>query len=431
MGPDSSASDEIRRFEEQSRRQPDSLVFARLADAYRKAGQPERALVVLQEGLARHPDYPSGHIVMARTLRDLGRVEETLHSFRRVLELDGGNLVAIMELAGLADERGDADEARHWHERLVQIDPTNHESTRRLGELESASAQPAGAIPDGADGNAWWNDSVVNVDGGEDGSIWWDDSAASADETPGTEAVGELGARDGETDTDPGPDEASDRRPEDEAVEAILNGDVPELVKTKDAWWYEDAPQQGEPEPSRDADLLTRTMADLYAEQGLDREATAIYKELLRDSPDDPELVQRIDALREKGRMSSEASTEAGEGQGAEAEAERTVPGEGEPIPLGRPAGPRVADELRRLLRLGEEVAGSLPDPEVRGQGPAGEAPPESGTDDGSEAEDEFRIEAPVDPPADSPTDTPAGQAEAQGLSDFADDWIRHLGTDA
>jgi predicted Zn-dependent protease len=108
MGPDSSASDEIQRFEEQSRRQPESLVFARLADAYRKAGQPEKALAVLEDGLLRHPDYPSGHIVRARTLRDLGRVDETLQSFRRVLELDGGNLVAIMELARLADERGDA-----------------------------------------------------------------------------------------------------------------------------------------------------------------------------------------------------------------------------------------------------------------------------------------------------------------------------------
>ncbi|MCK5447085.1 MAG: tetratricopeptide repeat protein, partial [Gemmatimonadetes bacterium] len=147
MGPDSPASDEIRRFEEQYRRQPESLVFARLADAYRKAGQPKRALAVLEEGLIRHPDYPSGHIVRARALRDMGRVDETLESFRRVLELDAANLVAIRELAGLADERGDVDEARHWYERLGQIDPTNLEVSQRLRELETASVEPVPAEP--------------------------------------------------------------------------------------------------------------------------------------------------------------------------------------------------------------------------------------------------------------------------------------------
>nr|MDP2470348.1 tetratricopeptide repeat protein [Candidatus Palauibacterales bacterium] len=107
MASDSPTSDEIQRFEEQYERQPESLVFARLADAYRKAGQPEKALALLDDGLLRHPDYPSGHIVRARALRDLGRMEETLDSFRKVLELDGHNLVAISELAGLAEERGD------------------------------------------------------------------------------------------------------------------------------------------------------------------------------------------------------------------------------------------------------------------------------------------------------------------------------------
>ena len=178
MGPDSPASDEIRRFEEQYRRQPESLVFARLADAYRKAGEPERALAVLEEGLLRHPDYPSGHIVRARALRDLGRVDETLQSFRRVLELDGANLVAIRELAGLADERGDVGEARHWYERLAHIDPADPEVRRRLAELEAAVIEPSSAEAVEADGAAIVEPTEASPD--EEGpSAWWDDSAVN------------------------------------------------------------------------------------------------------------------------------------------------------------------------------------------------------------------------------------------------------------
>jgi hypothetical protein len=44
MSQDSSNDSEIQRFEAQYRENPDSLVFARLADAYRKAGYPKRAL---------------------------------------------------------------------------------------------------------------------------------------------------------------------------------------------------------------------------------------------------------------------------------------------------------------------------------------------------------------------------------------------------
>ena len=336
MGPDSSAIDEIRRFEEQYRRRPDSLVFARLADAYRKVGQPERALAVLEDGLARHPDYPSGHIVRARALRDLGRVEETLESFRRVLELDVQNLVAVRELAGLTDERGDTAEARHWYERLVQVDPTNDDAQRRLAELETAT------------------DSGVES---------W------ADALP-----------------DPPDDSDDERRPEDEVVEAILNGEMPETVRVEDTWWYEEQPDQEISDPSRDADLLTRTMADLYAEQGLNREAAQIYEELLRNAPEDQELLARLESVRDREKAPS--PPEPGDAGTAAREPAREVDAIEESlssVPLGRPSGPPVIEELRRILRLGEERAAALPDSEQSRsdqESEAGAAATEASADD-------------------------------------------------
>lgn len=403
MGPDS-AADEIQRFEEQYRRQPESLVFARLADAYRKAGQPDRALSVLEEGLRRHPDYPSGHIVQARTLRDLGRLDETLESFRRVLELDGSNLVAIRELADLAEQRGDVGESLHWHRRLVQIDPSDRDVERRVRELEASVSAAVGA-PTDESGESPVEEASPAMEGPQD---WWDDSAV---DLASPAAGGEPG---GLEENPEAPFEGPAPRPEDEVVEAILNGAVPETVRAEDTWWYEEAPADVEAEPSSDADLLTRTMGDLYAEQGLHREAADIYEELLRDTPDDPELLGRLERVRE-----TIAADEAKRGGSVVGEGLPAASGEVSPDaePAGRPAGMPWTEELRGLLRAGEEKARTLPDPEPA-EKPAPEAPPA-----------DIRESPAAEPPhaaVDDGQEAPARE-EASGMSRFATEWLREL----
>ena len=141
MPLDESAEDEIRRFEEQFRRQPESLVFARLADAHRKAGDPHRALEVLEEGIRRHTDYLSAHIVRARTYRDLGRSEDAKSAFERV---------AIQGLAAIARDADDTNAEISWLERLALADPQNEDPGERLEllrQLESAS-----------EGETWWTE---------------------------------------------------------------------------------------------------------------------------------------------------------------------------------------------------------------------------------------------------------------------------------
>jgi tetratricopeptide (TPR) repeat protein len=402
MGPDSPASDEIRRFEEQYQRQPESLVFARLADAYRKAGDPEKALSVLDDGLLRHPDYPSGHIVRARALRDLGRVDETLKSFRRVLELDGANLVAIRELAGLADERGDTGEARHWYERLAHIDPADPEVRHRLAELESAVTESSGDEVGNASADAAEADLEVS-----EPSAWWDDSAVNLPTAveDASDPRDEEDAREGE-------------RPADEVVEAILNGDVPHTVRVEDTWWYEEVSESEESAPSKDADLLTRTMADLYAEQGLRREAAEIYRELLKDSPDDPQLLARLESLSQEETPPPRERDDGAEGLVKDGSPWMQSPAsnvEAPPARLGRPKGTPWLEELRRLLRTGEESAGSLP--EIAFPEPAPNAGPPGGTS----------VDVVTTPVAEV---SPEGAA-SDATSRFLRDWIQGLETDA
>ncbi len=144
MHSDRIAGSEIRRFEEQYAENPESFVFARLADAHRKAGNSARALEILEQGLERHPDYLSAHIVYARCLMDLGRAGEAAAAWTRVLDLDQHNLVALRELAELALEANQPEDVLRWSERLLQIDPLNEDAERLAAAAADAGSRTSG-----------------------------------------------------------------------------------------------------------------------------------------------------------------------------------------------------------------------------------------------------------------------------------------------
>lgn len=280
MAGDAVESEEIRRFEEQYRSNPDSLVFARLADAHRKGGDPERGLSILAEGIRRHPDYPSAYIVRARCLIDLDRPAEAEASLRRVLELDGQNLVAMRGLASLAEKRGDPVEAVHWFEQIASLDPMNAEAEVALERLRrSLPRTPPGLEPLPAPREEWWSSPAFQIEDAE---------------------AGEAGGK-GETPPAAGPEEpdVSEEEAEEPGVAEPrpLPGAAEEPAPPTsggEAWWFEDP---GDTEAAEDGDLLTRTMAELYARQGLTDEAAAIYRELLRDRPEDEELRHALERL--------------------------------------------------------------------------------------------------------------------------------------
>src|SRR6185503_21006756 len=94
---------EIDKLERRHRENPDGRTFAPLADAYRKAGDVPRALEVLKAGLQRHPDYLSASIVLGRCHLDLADLPAAETAFRRVLDLDKENVIAIKALADITE----------------------------------------------------------------------------------------------------------------------------------------------------------------------------------------------------------------------------------------------------------------------------------------------------------------------------------------
>lgn len=105
-----------------SPRDPEGRSFVPLADAYRRAGDPSRALEVLESGLQRHPDLAAAHLVTGLVCRDLADDDGAERAFRRVLELDSDNARALIGLGRLLTAAGRDDEGDRFIERGLALD---------------------------------------------------------------------------------------------------------------------------------------------------------------------------------------------------------------------------------------------------------------------------------------------------------------------
>ena len=135
--------DEIVKLEALYASNPEGRVFTHLAEAYRKAGEFDRARSILEQGLAKHPAYASAHVVLGRVYADLNDIPQARASFRHVLELDPHNLVALRSLGELARSAGNTEEALGYFQELQHQEPGNDDVARIIAALKRAPVAQA------------------------------------------------------------------------------------------------------------------------------------------------------------------------------------------------------------------------------------------------------------------------------------------------
>ena len=304
-------SDEIQRLEERGGLEPRTHTFARLADLYRKSGELDRALEVIESGLRHHPHYLNARLVHARLLRELGRSEEAVGAFERVLDIDSENLVAQAALAELAAEStGEVRsiELPHpraplstgwlasldaaWRVRAPSDEPVGDRALRAgYHDVETPAADSGPACPDplepvdhpGPRDRRGTGNGSQPVGGAESA----DGPEADGPEADGPEAGGpEAG----------GPERAGGpepvHRPESSGEAEPLGPAESAVEPATEAVHPETGPGQSPRE------LETATLAELYVRQGLLSEAVGIYERLLARDPYNARLAQALEAAR-------------------------------------------------------------------------------------------------------------------------------------
>lgn len=258
-----------------SSRDPEGRVFAQLGDALRRAGDLDGALEVLRDGVERHPHFTPGYVALGWTVLETGDPDEALTTFRRALSLDPENPFSLFGAGSVLAARGEESgpilveqaldlhpEIRSWVPRVPRSPgPLHGLPFQTLAELAPDPFMTLAELaPD-----PFMALAELAPDPGADplAGLPFRPMAELAPDPP---ALGEP----------PGVE------PLDVAEEAPMDaGDGDE--------------EDGEAE---DAIPVTRTMAELFARQGLTDRAVQIYEELAAASPDDDGLVHRLHELR-------------------------------------------------------------------------------------------------------------------------------------
>ncbi|MFW6331140.1 MAG: tetratricopeptide repeat protein, partial [Gemmatimonadota bacterium] len=312
--------DEITKLESLYEEHPEGRIFTPLAEAYRKAGELERAHQVLADGLDRHPDYSSAHVVLGRVLMDQGRTDEADAEFRRVLELDPHNLIAIRALGDLARSRGDQTAALEYYHRLLEQE-SNDEVREIVDELsrgipaepelhEEAPGEPdlhEWAPPDSAEADEDWRISSELESELEAEPGGWVGAAPDPDVRD---------EREDALDNEPEPADDNEPEPTDEGWVGGVIEREPELEAEPGALGDE-GPYPAEPE---DTEVRTETIAQVYARQGLYDRAAEIYRGLVRARPNDPDLHERLEEMEQLAAQADHEEVDAMSGVQPESE---------------------------------------------------------------------------------------------------------------
>ncbi|MBW3628331.1 MAG: tetratricopeptide repeat protein [Gemmatimonadetes bacterium] len=130
------ARDEISRLEQEFEKDPEGRLFVHLADAYRKSGELERALDLLQQGLEQHGDSVSARLVLAQVHAEMGNGEDARSVWEAVIRQDADNETALRALGDLELGAGRNGEALRYYRRLVELGAGDDALQARITELD-------------------------------------------------------------------------------------------------------------------------------------------------------------------------------------------------------------------------------------------------------------------------------------------------------
>lgn len=276
---------------------PGSMVFAPLAEVYRKAGMLEEAIATAQDGLKLHPNYVSGMVALGRAYYEKGMLIEASETLEKVHAIAPDNIIAaniLEEIRKQWPEAGEKEEA----EVKVEVEESAEEVTPVFEVVEETEPE------------------IIE--------------AAELEELEETEAVKEAGSLFGE-----------------EITEELWTGEtISEEV--------EEEVEEKEEEAKPKREITTSTIADLYIKQGYIDKAIDIYQALYDANPYNEEIKGKLDELKRqvevKEQVKVEVKEEVKEEKQVEVKEEVEEFGVGWPVPTSEAEEESSVDEnIKRL----------------------------------------------------------------------------------
>ena len=143
----------IEELEKRLAADPNSRMFVQLAEEYRKAGMLDQAIDCCENGLKKHPQYPSARVLLGRALLEAESFDRASAEFETVLKQVPDNILAHKFLGETYHRLGRLDEALKKYKVASALAPEDTELGERIQAVQTELAggpRPAPPSPPAA-----------------------------------------------------------------------------------------------------------------------------------------------------------------------------------------------------------------------------------------------------------------------------------------
>lgn len=296
MANESLLPPEIEEYSRRLVRDPHSLVFAQLADAYRRHNMLDEAVETCLQGLRIHPDYVSARLVLGRAYRQKNMLDEAKAEFLKVLEVNPDHVLVRNFLADIYLQEGEYVQAKEEYEKVLSIDPENatareglSEVNTRLATLAAEGKSPEKAAPGTTEIPS---ESVKEPEVPTYISSFSLEDLSSPDREerfrPPISFSEEVEKIFGETELVTGKAEEAEKAEEKEMAPEETEEKEMATGKAEVSFTLSD---------STPPEFATLTLAEIYLKQGLLQEAIQIYQRILKEDPDNTVARAKLEEL--------------------------------------------------------------------------------------------------------------------------------------
>lgn len=130
----------VEKYQLMLEKDPNSLVFAPLVDAYRKMGLMDQAVEEGVRGVRQHPKFASGRIALARVLIERIQFAEAVKQLEEAVRLSPENILAFQLLADCLVKLKRPKEALKSYKMVLFLNPKDEKAQASVKKLESVTA---------------------------------------------------------------------------------------------------------------------------------------------------------------------------------------------------------------------------------------------------------------------------------------------------
>ena len=124
------------KYEKILAKNPQSRVFAPLAEIYRKYAMVDKALEILKEGIRYNPSYPLGHLGLSNCYYDQKQYALCYSTLRPLVGTNRDNLRLQELFANVCEKLDSLEEALEAYKYLLYLNPKSFELAQKVASLE-------------------------------------------------------------------------------------------------------------------------------------------------------------------------------------------------------------------------------------------------------------------------------------------------------